>query len=180
MTRAEVAVMFAKLLNEQIEANYRAKGVFSDVADGIWFAKEVEYLANIGILTGYDESGGGKYYAPYGAITRAEFAAIVSRFENLSSTQNMTFNDIPHGYWAYSYIANTEAKGWIKGYEDGGFHPESYITRAEVVTIVNRILERTFNRSIYSINIIPYDVSDNYWAFHDILEAMNGHNLLDN
>jgi len=179
MTRAETAVMFARLMANKMNVDYEVKGLFSDVgkvSDGYWFAKEVEYLAELGIINGYAEAGGGKYFDPFGPITRAEFAAIASRFENLEKSDSVSFSDVHQGFWAYDAIISAAAKGWVNGYEDGSFGPANKITRAEVVTLVNRVLERVYGGPLEGM-IIPHDVSSSYWAYQDILEAMNAHDF---
>jgi len=183
MNRAEVAIMFSRLMVQKMNINFTPKGIFSDVKPGDWFAKEIEFLAGFGIIKGYDEAGGGKYFDPFGAITRAEFAAIASRFDSLSKANGVSFSDVPPNHWAYDSIMSAAAKGWITGYNEAGggkyFGPQSNITRAEVVTLVNRMLERRFDSKFDRTNmIIPGDVQSNFWAFGDILETMNAHDYV--
>lgn len=183
MTRAEAAVMFARLMKDAMPDDYKAKGVFTDVkvnkTDDAWFIKEVEYLASKGIIKGYNDAPDGDYFNPRGLITRAEFATIASRFGDLA-TGSATFPDIS-GHWAKEYIISAAAHGWIKGYEDGGFRPENKINRAEVVTMVNRMLGRVFDEGAKDMKGLktPPDVlgTSFKWAYNDILEAMNGHNF---
>jgi len=178
MTRAEAAIMFARLMKNKMDVDYEAKGVFSDVKPSDWFAKEIEYLASINILKGYDEIGGGRYFSPHGAITRAEFAAIASRFDNLEETDEISFHDVSKSFWAHDAINSAAAKGWIKGYGTGYFYPNNNIIRAEVITLVNRMLERVFDDEFDKEGmIIPFDVQHSYWAFKDILETMNAHDF---
>jgi hypothetical protein len=181
MTRAEVAVMFARLMVRKMGVNYEAQGIFSDVETQIWCAKEIEFLASLGIIKGYDEAGGGKYYSPQKAINRAEFAMLISRFENLSTSGSIKFNDIESSHWAYEAIVSATAKGWIKGYEDGSFRPTNNVTRAEVVTMVNRMLGRVFDDNFNKTMLtIPLDVPTTHWAFFDILESINSHDFVKN
>jgi len=172
MTRAEVAVMFTRLMTKNA-AIPKATGLFPDVQPGAWYADAVEYLAKAGIMTGRDAT----WFDPNAPISRAEFAAVASRYDNLSAG-TMTFTDVPAGYWAYSAIASAAAKGWVTGYGDGTFRPMANITRAEVVTIVNRMLNRVFDSSYSTTNMITYtDVPTNYWGYGDIEEASNSHDF---
>jgi len=179
MTRAEVAVMFTRIIKEEIPNSYAFSNKFSDVKAGDWFAKEVEFLASLEIIAGYAEAGGGKYFEPYGQITRAEFATICSRFFDLETNNDIKFGDVPGNHWAYDGINGMAAKGWIIGYSEAGggkyFLPNGDITRAEVVTIINRMLGRVYGNVDKLKMKIPFDVPANFWAYHDILEAMNAH-----
>ncbi|MCL2739636.1 MAG: S-layer homology domain-containing protein [Oscillospiraceae bacterium] len=174
MNRAQAAVMFARLMKEQMDISFEAKGIFSDVPRDTWFAKEIEYLAGLGIITGYD----GAYFNPTEAINRAEFAALASRFASLSTSNSVSFNDVPSNYWAHDAIISAAAKGWVKGYGNGAFYPLNKITRAEVVTLVNRMLEREFDENFDRTNMLILPDVPGHWAFNDILEAMNGHDFI--
>ena len=180
LTRAEAAVMFTRVMKQKMPGSFAFSGMFSDVKASDWFAKEVEYLASLKIITGYDETGGGKYFDSYGQITRAEFATIASRFGALLTSNNIAFSDVPSSHWAYKEIISVAAKGWIKGYDEKGggkyFSPAGNITRAEVVTMLNRMLGRVYDEAWGGQGlIIPGDVSKSYWAYSEILEAMNAH-----
>jgi len=180
MNRAEAVSMLVRLMKQKMPEKLEFKGLFSDVVAEHWFAKEVEYLAGLGIVTGYDERGGGHYFNPFGPITRAEFTAIVSRFGKLFTAESVSFEDVNSEYWAYPYIVNTAERGWINGYEDGEFRPSNKITRAEAVTIVNRMLGRIAGELMGGISDIgsggdiktPTDIKG-HWAYDEILAAMN-------
>jgi len=103
-----------------------AGGQFSDVSANSWYSQSVNYLSSIDILSGYPDGT----FKPGNAITRAEFATIASRFDQLVSTDSNAFSDIS-GHWAVGYINSASAKGWMNGYEDGSFKPNNKITRAE-------------------------------------------------
>lgn len=170
MSRAEAAMMFYRLLdNKSIEKEL----TFSDVPEGAWYTIAVRTLASKGIILGYDD---GRFGA-YDPITRAQFAAIASRFENLTKSEK-TFKDVPDTHWAYTYINSAATKGWINGYPDGNFRPENNITRAEVVTVVNNVLQRKLTKEEILKNAKEFkrfkDVSEDYWAFVDVTEATNG------
>jgi len=168
MTRAEAAVMFARLMVKKMSVNFEVKGKFSDVQAGNWYSNEIEYLASLGILKGY-----GDYFAPNAPITRAEFATIASRFDSLSTSNNVSFSDVKSSHWAYDCIISATAKGWIKGYEDGEFRPENCITRAEVVTLVNRVIGRTPKKGeeLQKYANLFSDIKLNHWAFADVIES---------
>jgi len=172
MTRAEAAAMFTRLMTKNA-AIPKAKGLFPDVQPGVWYADAIEYLVNAGIMTGRDAT----CFDPDVPITRAEFAAVASRFDNLTSG-SVTFSDVPSNFWAYSAINSAAAKGWVTGYTDGTFRPLANIRRSEVVTLVNRMLSRHFDNTFTGAGLIKYtDVPTNYWAYSDIEEASNSHDF---
>ncbi|WP_169447579.1 InlB B-repeat-containing protein [Paenibacillus daejeonensis] len=180
MTRAEVTVMFARLLVEKMDINQTYPSQFKDVDPVRWYANAIGYMEQFGIITGYADGS----FRPDATITRAEFAAIASRFDKLVTGEPITFTDIPENYWARDYIASAAAKGWIQGYPDGTFKPGNYITRAEVVSLVNRMLERSADRSYVDLNkaqLNQYvDLTNVHWAYYDIMEATNRHDYEKN
>lgn len=169
ITRAETAMIFYRLLNDQ---NAGAVGSFSDVENSAWYADAVEKLAGLGIITGYADGT----FRPGAAITRAEFTAIASRFAVLK-TGSVSYSDVPADHWAYSSIASAAAQGWISGFADGTFHPDDAITRAQVTKIVNKMLERTADRTFVDGNAVKTftDTAKGHWAYYDIEEAANAH-----
>ena len=179
MTRAEAAVMFARLIVKNMNVSYPYKATFSDVKPSDWFYQEVEFLVSYGILNGYPEKGGGQYFNPSAPITRAEFAKISSKFDDLTlgNNSNYSFPDVPMSHWAYSYISSLAERKWVEGYDDGLFRPNNYIRRVEVVTIVNRMLVRSFDWDFKDDpKLLNYtDVSTSYWGYANIMEASNGH-----
>jgi len=175
MTRAEVTVMFARLLVEKMDVDKKYPSKFKDVDPATWYANAVGYMEQYGIITGYSDGT----FKPGASITRAEFAAIASRFDTLVSGEPAIFTDVVDDHWAKDYISFAAAKGWVTGYQDGTFKPGNYITRAEVVSLVNRMLERYSDRSYVDHNqamLNQYiDLTSEYWAYYDIMEATNGH-----
>jgi uncharacterized repeat protein (TIGR02543 family) len=175
MTRAEVTVMFARLLVEKMDVDKQYPSQFSDVNPAKWYANAIGYMEQFGIITGYSDGT----FRPDAQITRAEFAAIASRFDELVTGESIIFTDVTDDYWARDYIASAAAKGWIKGYPDGTFKPGNYITRAEVVSLVNRMLERYSDSSYVDNNtdtLNQYvDLTSRHWAYYDIMEATNSH-----
>lgn len=172
MTRAEVAQMFYHLLKEKDVISGTS---FTDVDDNAWYATAVKVLASYKIINGYEGM-----YRPEDSITREEFTTIAVKFVDVIEEGDVTFTDVKKGDWSYPYILTAAAKGWISGYEDGSFRPQGMITRAEVTSIVNRMLNRVpdeeyIDAHAAELKIFP-DVSDReYWAYYQIVEATNTH-----
>ena len=168
MTRAEVAVMLSRLIDNSGDDNAEYKGMFGDVPEGMWYTAAIEQLASLGIFKGRDST----WFAPDDPITRAEFVAVISRMEVLPEVDTLTFSDVTSDYWLYGSIGAAVAKGWITGYSDGTFHPNDNIKRVEAVTIINRMLERDFDSTIDGTNGFT-DVTPDYWGYDDIMAASN-------
>lgn len=174
MTRAEVTTMFARLLTEQIEADKTYSNTFSDVPKGYWAANYIGYMQQFGIITGYSDGS----FRPDAPVTRAEFAAIASRFEKLTEGSK-SFADVPDTYWAARYINFAATRGWVTGYSDGTFKPEHSITRAEVAAVTCRLLERSADQSYIRSHLKELrtfaDITESHWAYWYAMEAANGH-----
>ena len=174
MTRAEVTTMFARLLTEQIEADKTYSSTFNDVPKGYWAANYIGYMQQFGIITGYSDGS----FRPDAPVTRAEFAAIASRFEKLTEGSK-SFADVPDTYWAARYIDFAATRGWVTGYSDGTFKPEDPITRAEVAAATCRLLERSADQSYIRSHLKELrtfsDVTESHWAYWYAMEAANGH-----
>ena len=174
MTRAEVTTMFARLLTEQIEADKTYSSTFNDVAKNCWAANYIGYMQQFGIVTGYEDGS----FRPDAPVTRAEFAAIASRFEKLTQG-SASFTDVPDTHWAVKYINFAATRGWVTGYEDGTFKPEHSITRAEVAAVTCRLLERSADQTYIRSHIGELrtfaDVTESHWAYWYAMEAANGH-----
>lgn len=182
VTRAEAAAMLARLLAEDKGDSIWGRMRFRDVASGSWYADYINYLAGYGIAVGR----GNNEFAPNAAISRAEFVAMAVRFceeygdTNLSNiTNGKKFADINSGYWGAEYIAYAAGAGWVVGYGDGSFRPNEGISRAEMVTVMNRLLNRTADEEYIADNLRKLvtfsDVSKRYWAYADIMEAANSY-----
>lgn len=172
MTRAEAAQMFYNLL---LNKNFAATVSFTDVAEDTWYADAVDTLASIGVIKGV----GNDQFAPNRAITRAEFTVIAMRFAELDTSGENIFTDVSADDWFYAQVVGSIKYGWITGYEDGTFRPNNTITRAEVTTIVNRMLGRAADTDYVDghadeLRQFP-DVSKTNWAYYDIVEATNAH-----
>lgn len=176
MTRAQVAQMFYNLL---LEKDIPVTTSFSDVPADAWYAKAVNTLASLGIIKGI----GNDQFAPNRTITRAEFTVIAMRFANVSATVTNPFSDIASSDWYYTAVTSAVSYGWITGYSDGTFKPMATITRAEVATIVNRMLARTADRTFVDSSAVTRfdDVPATYWAYYNIAEATTAHtHTIDN
>ncbi len=184
MTRAEAAAIFARLLAEKngdtisTVANTR----FTDIPAHAWYSGYAKYLNNNGVTYGKSKT----IFAPDDAITRAEFTTLAVRFFDVYGDgdaeimeQYKGFNDVSDGYWAAAYIKAAAKHGWINGYGDGSFRADDEINRAEVVTIVNRLLGREADEAyiadnLRKLNTFP-DVSRKHWAYYAVMEAANAH-----
>lgn len=174
MTRAEVTTMFARLLAEKMAADQTYSNTFSDVAKSHWAANYIGYMQQFGIITGYADGS----FRPDASVTRAEFAAIASRFERLTEGTK-SFSDVPGSHWAAKYINFAATRGWVNGYADGTFRPNNSITRAEVAAVTCRLLERNADQSYIRSHLSELraftDVSESHWAYWYTMEAANGH-----
>ena len=174
MTRAEVTTMFARLLTEKMAADQTYSNTFSDVAKSHWAANYIGYMQQFGIITGYADGS----FRPDASVTRAEFAAIASRFERLTEGTK-SFSDVPGSHWAAKYINFAATRGWVNGYADGTFRPNNSITRAEVAADTCRLLERNADQSYIRSHLSELraftDVSESHWAYWYTMEAANGH-----
>ena len=170
MTRAQVARMFYNLL---LEKDVPVTVSFTDVPADAWYAEAVNTLASLDVIKGIGDG----QFAPNRTITRAEFTVIAMRFANVSADVTNPFTDIATNDWYYTAVTSAVSYGWINGYSDGSFRPQATITRAEVVTIVNRMLNRTADRNFVDSNATAQfdDVPNTYWAYYNIMEATIAH-----
>lgn len=173
MTRAEAAQMFYNLL---LDKEVPVTTSFTDVPADAWYAKAVNSLASLGILEGV----GNNLFAPDRPITRAEFTVIAMRFTEGDMTGTNIFSDVHTNDWFYDQVVGSIQYGWITGYADGTFQPNKTISRAEVTTIVNRMLGRSADQHFVDQNsdklrAFP-DVPLSHWAYYQIVEATNSHN----
>ena len=175
MTREEATAMFARLLKDYPRERRSYNIPFSDVAESDWSQQAIGFMLEKGMIKGYEDGS----FKPKAAISRAEFAAMAARFDKLVAGGGNSFFDVPAGHWAQAAIDSAAAKGWVTGYPDGSFKPERKITRAEVVNITNKMLDRfadrDFVRSHLSEMIQFKDLTEADWAYFPIMEATNGH-----
>ena len=173
ITRAEVATIFFRLLKDEIrEENLSDVNTFEDVTDGMWCNKAISTMAVLGVVKGRTA----EYFDPDAPITRGEFAAICSRFDKSDIVARENFTDI-EGYWAKEEIERAAILGWVRGYTDGSFRPRNYITRAEAMTMINRVLHRVPESPE---DLLPDMVTwpDNKltdWYYLAVQEATNSH-----
>ena len=174
ITRAEVATIFFRLLTDETRnVNSTKSNSYSDVAAGAWYNHAVSTLSAMGIVKG-DSQG---KFNPNAPITRAEFAAIAARFDDKANTTAVDFSDIA-SHWAKDEISAAANNGWINGYTDGTFRPNNKITRAEAMTLVNRVLKRLPETAedLHNDMIKWSDNSDtSAWYYLAVQEATNSH-----
>ena len=174
ITRAEVATIFFRLLTDETrEANMTKSNGYNDMKDGAWYTCAVSTLSKMGIIKGYEDGS----FKPDASISRAEFAAIAARFDPDGDTTPATFSDVS-SHWAKDEISIAANHGWIKGYEDGSFKPDQKITRAETMTLVNRVLKRlpeTKDDLHKDMKTWPDNQNESAWFYLAVQEATNSH-----
>ena len=175
ISRAEVATIFFRLLKSDIrDGNLTADNDFSDVSDGQWHNKAVSTMAKLGIVKGRRADR----FDPDASITRAEFAAICARFSTKPVENSGSFSDIS-GHWAENEIERAAAFGWISGYPDGTFRPDARITRAEAMTMINRVLCRMpqSESDLLDSMVTWPDNKPSDWHYLAVQEATNSHDF---
>ena len=174
ITRAEVATIFFRLLRDEVrDGAFTTSNSYSDVAYGKWYNNPISTMSALGIITGYPDGT----FKPNKPITRAEFAAIAARFDETQSGKSATFSDVI-GHWAAKEIGIAYANEWIKGYPDGTFKPDQNITRAEAMTLINRVLERKPESPadlLTNMNKWTDNMDTSKWYYLDVQEATNSH-----
>lgn len=173
ITRAEVATIFFRLLKDNVRDSYMTQdNDFSDVNEGDWYNCAVSTMAALGVVTGRPDGT----FRPNDAITRAEFAAIAARFDGRDATTRTNFSDID-GHWAADEIARAYQNGWVNGY-NGKFRPNDAITRAEAMTLVNRVLHRvpeTPADLLSGMQTWRDNMNESAWYYLAVQEATNSH-----
>lgn len=174
ITRAEACTIFFRLLTDSSRDYYFSKtNDYTDVNAGDWFNNAISTLSNAGIVTGYNDGT----FRPNQPITRGEMAKIIANFANLNKGTK-SFTDLS-GHWSKSYVELAAGNGWIAGYPDGSFRPDQKITRAETVTMINRVLERVPAKELRllsrSIMLTFPDNNPGDWYYIAIQKASNSH-----
>lgn len=165
ITRAEIAAILSRVI--ELDASETAL-VYSDVGSSHWAKKAIEAVTKMGLMQGY---GYGRF-GPERLVTRAEMAKLASLLIEKPVGEGKGFADI-EGSWAKAHIQAVQAAGIMKGYADGTFKPNKVLTRAEAVTIINRILGRG---PLEGVKTSPWkDVQPSHWAYGDIVEATTKH-----
>lgn len=174
ITRAEVATIFFRLLRDEVrDGAFTTSNSYSDVAYGKWYNNPISTMSALGIITGYPDGT----FKPNKPITRAEFAVIAARFDETQSGKSATFSDVI-GHWAAKEIGIAYYNDWIKGYPDGTFKPDQNITRAEAMTLINRVLERKPESPadlLTNMNKWTDNMDTSKWYYLDVQEATNSH-----
>ena len=175
ISRAEVATIFFRLLKEDVrDGNLTAENTFTDVTDGQWHNKAISTMAKLGVVKGRNAEA----FDPDAPITRAEFATICARFDKTQINTSSNFTDIS-GHWAEKYIERAATLGWIADYSDGTFRPSNYITRAEAMTMINRVLCRmpqSADDLLNNMTVWP-DNHPTDWHYLAVQEATNSHDF---
>ena len=175
ISRAEVATIFFRLLKEEVrDGNLTAENTFADVTDGQWHNKAISTMAKLSIVKGRRADR----FDPDASITRAEFAAICARFNTKPVENSGSFSDIS-GHWAENEIERAAAFGWISGYPDGTFRPDARITRAEAMTMINRVLCRMpqSESDLLDSMVTWPDNKPSDWHYLAVQEATNSHDF---
>jgi len=181
MSRAEAAAIFARLISEQKGEKISGKSSFNDVSKSEWYSDYIGYLSKYGVIKGYADNT----FRPNDNVSRAEFVAMTVRFNSLfndvkKGSYTVKYTDVATNYWAYSDVAYAKHVGWLNGYADGTFKGDNAITRAEVVTVVNRATGRKADESYITKNVSVLnkftDIRNNsMWYYADVMEAANTH-----
>ena len=175
ISRAEVATIFFRLLKEEVrDGNLTTENTFADVTNGQWHNKAISTMAKLGIVKGRRADS----FDPDASITRAEFAAICARFSTRPVENSGSFSDIS-GHWAENEIERAAAFGWISGYPDGTFRPDARITRAEAMTMINRVLCRMpqSESDLLDSMVTWPDNKPSDWHYLAVQEATNSHDF---
>ena len=175
ISRAETTTIFFRLLKDSVrDGNLLTSNTYTDVADDYWANTAISTMTGLGIVQGRSADT----FDPKAPITRAQFAAICARFDTGKSSGTQTFTDIK-GHWAEKYIERAAELGWIKGFEDGSFRPDTYITRAQAMTMINRVLNRIPEENsdlLAGMNTWP-DCNPGDWFYLAVQEATNSHDF---
>lgn len=175
ITRAETTAIFFRLLKDSVrDGNLLTSNTYTDVPDNYWANTAISTMTGLGFVQGRSTTT----FDPQSPITRAQFAAICARFDTGTSSGTQTFSDIS-GHWAEKYIQRAAELGWIKGFEDGTFRPDTYITRAQAMTMINRVLNRIPEEEsdlLTGMNVWP-DCNPGDWFYLAVQEATNSHDF---
>lgn len=173
ISRAEVATVLFRLLKDDVRMqNLTKDNAYSDVSDTAWYAAAVSTLSKMGVISGYPDGT----FRPNAPITRAEFAAMIARFDETAKSADTPFTDIS-GHWAENAIGKAYGNGWVAGSSKTVFCPESNLTRAETATLLNRVLHRLPEKEsdLLANQIVWPDNPETFWGYLAIQEATNSH-----
>lgn len=173
ISRAEVATVLFRLLKDDVRMqNLTKDNAYSDVPDTAWYAAAVSTLSKMGVISGYPDGT----FRPNAPITRAEFAAMIARFDETAKSADTPFTDIS-SHWAENAIGKAYGNGWVEGSSKTVFCPESNLTRAETATLLNRVLHRLPEKEsdLLANQIVWPDNPETFWGYLAIQEATNSH-----
>ena len=173
ISRAEVATVLFRLLKDDVRMqNLTKDNAYSDVSDTAWYAAAVSTLSKMDVISGYPDGT----FRPNAPITRAEFAAMIARFDETAKSADTPFTDIS-GHWAENAIGKAYGNGWVEGSSKTVFCPESNLTRAETATLLNRVLHRLPEKEsdLLANQIVWPDNPKTFWGYLAIQEATNSH-----
>ena len=173
ISRAEVATVLFRLLKDDVRMqNLTKDNAYSDVSDTAWYSAAVSTLSKMGVISGYPDGT----FRPNAPITRAEFAAMIARFDETAKSADTPFTDIS-GHWAENAIGKAYGNGWVEGSSKTVFCPESNLTRAETATFLNRVLHRLPEKEsdLLANQIVWPDNPETFWGYLAIQEATNSH-----
>ena len=177
ISRAETTTIFFRLLTDEVrDDNLLTSNTYTDVTNDYWANTAISTMTGLGIVQGRSATT----FDPKAPITRAQFAAICARFDTGVSSGSRTFSDIS-GHWAEKYIERAAELGWIQGFADGTFRPDTYITRAQAMTMINRVLNRTPEDEedlLEGMKVWP-DCNPSDWFYLAVQEATNSHDYKD-
>ena len=181
VTRQEVATIFYRLTmtaENDMRQDYKVtEKPFIDTPLDLWSIRAIAYMKELGIMKGYEDGS----FKPHQAITRAEFAQVIRRYIKEPKKNQTMFTDLKSDHWANEAITYAANEGWIKGYEDGTFRPDQYISRVETVTIINRMLKRGIEeKQVPEIEIPVVDLDPTHWGYANVLEAITKHDYEKN
>lgn len=177
ITRAEVSAILFRLLSDKTRDEYfTTESSFTDVKAGAWYNNSIATLEKAGVIV---DTAKGDAFRPNEAITRAELAAMLAQFSDAKPVKGVKFSDVSAEHWAYEAIAIAAKMGWIEGYPDGTFRPDATITRAEMMTLVNRALERVPSDEDHLLSkrvMLTFpDCKSGDWFYIAVQEATNSH-----
>ena len=175
ITRAQVATIFFRLLDEDVrDDSLTTYNTFTDVSADYWANTAISTMSELGVIQGYSDGT----FRPNAFITRAQFAAICARFDDTVKRGSSDFTDI-NGHWAKAEIERAATLGWIQGYSDGTFRPNNNITRAQAMTMINRVLCRLPEDEddlLRGMNTWT-DCNPGDWCYLAVQEATNSHDF---
>lgn len=161
ITRAEMAVILLRIVKQEATA---ADISYHDVLAGNWAKDAISKVTKMGLMQGYEDGT----FGAEKAMTRAEMAKLISTLIGAAPKAGAGFTDIST-HWAKAAILNVQAAGITNGYADGSFKPNNALTRAEAVSMINKVLGRG---NLVGVTSSPWkDVSSKHWAYSDILAA---------